>query len=216
MSQVSGTRNDAPVQRATSRPSAQRKANPEDVRAMSDAFAGARVKMAFETPAKPGKPALPKGLMPEADRKAAEAALGAAFDRKVAERQQSERQADGQGFALPGQLAPPPPPIVLAAMPAPQVDPSAFAQMLADLWTRENGKGAKEVRVTFGADAWPATDALLIRNAAGSLDIAIGIARGGGAMPIGGLNAYLEGSGLQVGSLTIAPSDQGTVVSLTA
>ena len=43
------------------------------------------------------------------------------------------------------------------------------AQVLADLWTRENGRGAKEIRVRFGEDAWPATGARLVRNAAGAL-----------------------------------------------
>lgn len=206
MTQVSGSRDTGPAQRPTARPQSARPAQTDDVRAMSDAFAAARAKMKpdamkFEgQTGKQGKAALGKGMPAEADRRPADAALSAAFDRKVAERQQSERQADGQGFALPGQAAPPPP-VMAAMMPSPQVDPGAFAQMLADLWTRENGRGAKEVRVKFGADAWPATDALLVRNAAGTLDISVGMASGGGAMPLDRLGEQLSESGLQVGSL---------------
>lgn len=205
MTQVSGTRSDSPAQRPSARPQAQRPAQPEDVRAMSDAFAAARAKMKFEAlPGKQAKPMLAKGMTPDADRKSADAALGAAFDRKVLERQQSERQADGQGLALPGQPAAPPP-IMLAAMPSPQVDPSGFAQMLADLWTRENGRGAKEVRVRFGADAWPATGALLVRNAAGALDISVSIGdRSAGAeQRLAALGERLGEAGLPLGALTI-------------
>ncbi|UVO50038.1 hypothetical protein M0208_05700 [Sphingomonas sp. SUN019] len=211
MTQVSGSHDTAPAQRPAARPQASRPTQPDDVRAMSDAFAAARAKMKpdgmkFEgPPGKQGKATLAKGLPLEADRKPADASMSAAFDRKVAERQQSERQADGQGLALPGQAAPPPP-VMLAMMPSPQVDPGAFAQMLADLWTRENGKGAKEVRVKFGADAWPATDALLIRNAAGSLDISVGMASGSGAFSPDGLDEHLSNAGLNVGSFAVLPS----------
>lgn len=212
MTQVSGTRNDAPAQRPAARQQASRPTQPDDVRAMSDAFATARAKMKpdgmkFEgPPGKQGKAALAKGMPLEADRKPADAAMAAAFDRKVSARQQSDRQSDGQGFTLLGQ-ATPQPPVMIAHMPSPQVDPGAFAQMLADLWTRENGRGAKEVRVMFGSDAWPATGALLVRNAAGTLDISIGIASGSGGSSLDGLFEQLSASGLGVGSLATADSD---------
>lgn len=208
MTQVSGSRESSSAQRPAARPSNARGAQPDDVRAMSDAFAAARAKMKPDgvkfdgLGARQGKMAAGKGGAADIERRSTDAALGAAFDRKVAERQQSERQADGQGFALPGQAAPPPP-VTLAMMPSPQVDPGAFAQMLADLWTRENGRGAKEVRVKFGADAWPATDALLVRNAAGTLDIAVGVGAGGGTRALAGLDEHLSQSGLEIGSLTL-------------
>jgi hypothetical protein len=205
MTQVSGSRDSTPAQRPSARPQSARPAQPADVRAMSDAFAAARAKMKFEgTPAKQGKAALAKNMVEQGDRKPADAALTAAFDRKVAERQQSERQADGQGFALSGQAAPPPP-MMVPMMPSPQANPGAFAQMLADLWTRENGKGAKEVRVKFGADAWPAIDALLVRNAAGALDISVGVAGGTGNAPLHGLDRHLSDAGLQIGSFAVLP-----------
>lgn len=205
MTQVSGTRDTAPAQRPTARPQSSRPAQPDDVRAMSDAFAAARAKMKLDgTPEKPGKGTLARTVAGQADRKPADAALTAAVDRKVAERQQSERHADGQGLALPGHAAPPPP-VMVPMMPSPQVDPGAFAQMLADLWTRENGRGTKEVRVRFGADAWPATGALLVRNAAGTLDVSVGIAAGAHAS-LDGLGAQLSQSGLDIGSLSVANS----------
>jgi len=117
---------------------------------------------------------------------------------------QSERQADGQGLSLSGQAAPPPP-VTMPAMPAAHVDPSAFAQAMADLWTRENGKGAKEVRVRFGDSAWPATGARLVRNAAGALDIALTTETVTGPYDarLDSLRGHLAEAGLDVGALSV-------------
>lgn len=199
---VSGSRNDAPT-RPPSRPQSARQPSGEDVRAMSDAFAAARAKMKLEgPPAKPGKAAAP--IVEGHERPIVESALDAAFDREIAKRQRSDRQADGQGMAFAGQSAAAPA-IQLPAMPAPQVNPGAFAQMLADLWTRENGKGAKEVRVRFGADAWPATGARLVRNAAGALDIALQVGDPGfnreGRLPA--LGGHLARAGIAIGALSV-------------
>jgi len=89
--------------------------------------------------------------------------------------------------------------------PPPHVDASAFAQVLADLWTRENGRGHKEVRVRFGDRAWPATGARLVRNAAGTLDVALLVGDGGRAYGDAppGLAAALSAAGVDVGSLVV-------------
>jgi hypothetical protein len=205
MTNVSGTSKSAPPARPHAQSPNMPQIKPEDVRAMNGAFATARANMKLDgMPGRQQGKAMMAGLAAtDARGRGAEAALGAAFDRQIAEHHAAERQADGQGLALAGQAAPPPP-IMLAAMPSPQVDPSAFAQMLADLWTRENGKGAREVRVRFGADAWPATGALLVRNAAGHLDIAVQMARGadgGGRLDM--LGEHLADAGLPVGALSI-------------
>ncbi len=187
----------------------------DDVRAMSDAFTAARATMKNglgEQPAQAGKGER-KGTMPatKGERAAHVPADGAsdraAFDRALAERHgsggSSEHFGDGAAFGAGAQGAAPT--VVHApAMSSPQVDPGAFAQMLADLWTRENGKGAKEVRVRFGGDAWPATGAVLVRNAGGGLDIAVQTARGGGtSLRTGELGARLDEVGLGGGALTV-------------
>jgi hypothetical protein len=61
------------------------------------------------------------------------------------------------------------------------------------------------VRVKFGANAWPATGARLVRNAAGTLDIAIQVGDGGKTYGDGlpGLQDQLGRSGLAVGALAI-------------
>lgn len=98
------------------------------------------------------------------------------------------------------------PTMVTADVAAAHVDPGAFAQMLADLWTRENGKGAKEVLVRFGNRTWPATGARLVRNAAGGLDVALMVGDGGRAygdrMPQ--LEAALNDAGVTLGSLELS------------
>ena len=112
-----------------------------------------------------------------------------------------EREEGLPGFAAQAQS---PTPVAMPMMPALQVDPSAFAQLLAELWTRENGKGAKEVTVRFGARSWPATGARLVRNAAGALDIALELGDRG-AVHGGRLDTLaeaLQDAGVSLGSLT--------------
>lgn len=112
--------------------------------------------------------------------------------------------AEGLG-GLAGQAPPLAAPVATADLAAPHIDPGAFAQLLADLWTRENGKGSKEVRVRFGERAWPATGARLVRNAAGTLDVALQVGDGGRAYRdrLGGLEEALIGAGVNLGSLLV-------------
>ena len=88
---------------------------------------------------------------------------------------------------------------------APHVDAGAFAQMLADLWTRENGRGSKEVRVRFGDRSWPATGAVLVRNEGGTLDVALQVGDGGQAYgtALPDLESAMRDSGIALGSLSI-------------
>jgi hypothetical protein len=183
----------------------------EDVRAMKDALGKARVQLfGKEQPGKeqldgPLQPKHGKGLVQPERRGEAPVQQREAFGdfREAAlrqEREARERQDGLFGFAGHAQ----PQPMAMPAMPAAHVDPGAFAQMLADLWTRENGKGAKEVTVTFGDRAWPATGARLVRNAAGTLDVALLL--GDCAPPYDGplraLEAQLRDAGVALGSLS--------------
>lgn len=187
--------------------------NAADVRAMGDAFARARAKMAPDGQAPrtpPGKAATGKETQrtatgaPTADARERTGTLPT-DDRHAALHRDEDRdnggQSSGQSFA--GQLAAPV--AGVPTMPAPHVDPSAFAQMLADLWTRENGKGAREVSVRFGREAWPATGARLVRNAAGTLDIAVEIADGNRdyADRLPGLARHLTDAGIGIGALAL-------------
>lgn len=174
-------------------------AAPDDLRAIGDAFAKARQKLDRFTAGKEqagerGAAAMPKPRTSERD-----------TDRRpVAADRSPEAPTAG---AAP--LAAAPAPLPLPAMPAAHVDPSGFAQMLADLWTRENGKGAKEIRVRFGEDAWPATGARLVRNAAGALDIALHVAPAGAGygQRLGNLGDHLRAAGLPLGALAIDPDE---------
>jgi hypothetical protein len=123
-------------------------------------------------------------------------------------RADAESERDARQDAQPGlvQLTPQATPMIaMPAMPAPQVDPSAFAQLLTQLWLRERGKGAKEVRVSFGADAWPATGARLVRNAGGALDVQLHIAATGSldGEKLEGLRGQLADQGLAIGALQL-------------
>jgi hypothetical protein len=114
-----------------------------------------------------------------------------------------ERREQMEGFALPGQPGAPAP-LPMPAMPSPQANPAAFAQMMADLWARENGKGTREVSVRFGNDAWPATGARLIRNAAGALDIVLEVGGARADTPdLSTLADALDGAGVELGALTV-------------
>jgi hypothetical protein len=177
---------------------------PADVRAMNDAFAKARLQ-GKEQPGGPVPQKGAKGLV-QADRRGEtlvqqREAFGDSRDTALRQEREARERQDGLfGFAGHAQ----PQAAAMPAMPAAHVDPSAFAQMLADLWTRENGKGTREVTVTFGDRAWPATGARLVRNAAGTLDVALLL--GDGAPPYEGtireLEAQLQDAGIAVGSLS--------------
>ncbi|MDP5279638.1 hypothetical protein Q9Q95_11960 [Sphingomonas sp. DG1-23] len=179
---------------------------PADVRAMNEALGMAKARLeAKEQPGVPIQPKGAKGLVQAERRGEVPVQQREAFDdsRETAlrqEREARERQDGLFGFAGHAQ----PQPTAMPAMPAAHVDPGAFAQMLADLWTRENGKGTREVTVTFGDRAWPATGARLIRNAAGTLDVALLL--GNRAPPYDAtlreLEAQLQGAGVALGSLS--------------
>jgi len=183
---------------------------PDDVRAMKDAIGKARTQFqAKELPIKeqPGPVQARQGKgLPQTDRRGEvpvqqHEALGDFREASLRQEREARERQDGLfGFAGNAQ----PQAMPMPAMPAAHVDPGAFAQMLADLWTRENGKGTKEVTVTFGDSAWPATGARLVRNAAGALDVALLL--GGGAPPYGGtmreLEAQLRQAGVALGSLS--------------
>ena len=106
MTSVSGTRSDAAAsnraQQARPQPgNPQPAAKPEDVRAMSDAFAAARAKMKLDPfAARPGGKQQASPKMPaKGDAKAApppSAALVAAFERAGADRRQAEKFAEGE------------------------------------------------------------------------------------------------------------------------
>ena len=211
MSDVSApSRTSQPVRRAA--PTPQQRATPpaEDVRAMGEAFARARGSLPQGGQAVARNGGKPASMLAKGDRGADAAALGqwqqagqAAEERAALDRRDGERHAD-QGFGGFAQNATPVPVVVAAQAPAPHVDPSGFAQMLADLWTRENGRGPREVRVRFGASTWPATGARLVRSADGLLDVTVEQAPGTAAMPLAGLDDALAGRGLAVGTVAVA------------
>ncbi|MEH3123665.1 MAG: hypothetical protein PGN16_17115 [Sphingomonas phyllosphaerae] len=212
MTSVSATRS-PPTRAAEPQQRPDQQPRSDDVRAMSDAFARARAKMQPEgtalrpAPAKSGTgkdaPRQNAGTMTGETR---ERAAALPTDDRHAIHREEERDTGGQsgGQSFAGQLAAPV--VGVPTMPAPHVDPSAFAQMLADLWTRENGKGAREVSVRFGRDAWPATGARLVRNAAGTLDISLEVADGAPdyADRLPGLARHLHDAGIGVGALAVA------------
>lgn len=212
MTNVSQSAGARPLQARTPTPARGPDPAPTDVKAMKEAIASARGRMGpvGEQP-REGKLGTPlkgkgdaKGLAhAKGEALAAPPQRGPAEEQPLAglERRQ-ERREQLEGFALPGQPGAPAP-LPMPAMPNPQANPAAFAQMMADLWTRENGKGAKEVSVRFGRDAWPATGALLVRNAAGALDVTLYVGdrgqRYGG--DLSGLKGALGDAGVDVGSL---------------
>lgn len=180
---------------------------PADIRAMGEALGKAKAQLLGkeEQPAGPAQQKPGKGLV-QAERRGevpVQAREGFGDFREASlkqEREARERQDALFGFTGQPQVQP----MAMPAMPAAHVDPGAFAQLLADLWTRENGKGAREVTVSFGDRAWPATGARLVRNAAGALDVALLL--GDGAPPYEGalreLAGQLRDAGVALGSLS--------------
>jgi len=140
---------------------------------------------------------------PEQDPAEAELAVRPRDDRRTgAYGEKDQDQQSGGAFATTA----PAPPIAMSDMPAPHVDPAVFAQLMGQLWLREKAKGAKEVRVTFGNDAWPATGARLVRNAAGSLDVELHVGDGGAlyeGATLTGLGDALGERGLAIGSVRL-------------
>ncbi|PXA88130.1 hypothetical protein DMC47_30780 [Nostoc sp. 3335mG] len=109
-------------------------------------------------------------------------------------------QGDAQGWAFGQALADAP--MIVPNAPSPTVDASGFAQLLGQLWAQAKQKNEREVRVKFGPNAWPATGARMVMNAAGTLDIALQLERGG-PEDLSGLADGLKHSGVRVGALAV-------------
>jgi hypothetical protein len=176
----------------------------EDVQAMKQAFANARQQGLGQAPRLPvsaetaKKDALDR-LAGDGDAKADDAALVDLDSRQQVLRDDGNQDQNGaQGWAFGQALADAP--MIVPNAPSPSVDPGAFAQLMSQLWAQAKQKGEREVRVRFGTNAWPATGATLVRNAAGSLDIALQLAAGQHA-DLDALGTQLSGSGVAVGSL---------------
>lgn len=210
MTDVSATsRSNAPNTRPTARTPQRATPPAEDVRAMGEAFRRARGGTG-QPDGLSGRAAVGKGAQPATrggERGADATAVAgwhAADERAALDRREGERHAD-QGFGGMAQQAAAP--VVIPAQgPSPLVDPSGFAQMLADLWTRENGRGPREVRVRFGTSTWPATGARLVRSADGLLDVTVEMAPGFGDARTDRLQAALEETGLSIGRVDVADS----------
>ena len=171
----------------------------QDVHAMKDAFAlaqkGGQPQGRMPVPAKgEGK----DGLLGEG-REKADAAVDGLDQRQTVSRDDRDRdQGDAQGWAFGQALADAP--MIVPNAPSPQVDASAFAQLLGQLWAQARQKNEREVRVKFGPNAWPATGARMVMNAAGSLDISLQM-EPDGPDDLSGLADSLARSGVAVGSL---------------
>lgn len=208
MSDVSGpSRSASTPTRTAAHPQARTAPPAEDVRAMGEAFARARMQPqqqagALGQRAAGGRTALIAARGERTPDAVAAGAWRALDERGALDRREGERHAD-QGFGGLGQHAAIPV-VVSAQFPAPQVDPSGFAQMLADLWTRENGRGAREVRVRFGNATWPATGARLVQSADGMLDITLEIAPGADVPATDSLDRALAEQGLPIGRIGVA------------
>lgn len=173
----------------------------QDVHAMKDAFALAQ---------KGGQPQgrLPvqvkgegKDGLPGEGREKAEATVEGLDQRQTVSRDDRDQdQGDAQGWAFGQALADAP--MIVPNAPSPEVDASAFAQLLGQLWAQAKQKNEREVRVKFGANAWPATGARMVMNAAGSLDISLQMDRGG-PDDLSALADSLARSGVAVGALAV-------------
>lgn len=105
-------------------------------------------------------------------------------------------QSSGPGNPLPVQAPPPG---------AAHVDPSAFADMLTRLWTREQGRTSREVRVSFGDEAWPATGARLLRLDDGSLQVTVSLGQRGADISGGldGLRNRMAARGISIADIVV-------------
>lgn len=115
-------------------------------------------------------------------------------------------QGDAQGWAFGQALADAP--MIVPNAPSPTVDAGAFAQLLGQLWAQAKQKNEREVRVKFGPNAWPATGARMVMNAAGTLDISLQMDRGG-PEDLSGLADSLARSDVRIGALSV---DRGSSI----
>ena len=144
----------------------------------------------------------PDGKAPPAQAVAALKALGDGRKRDGL----GETRRDDSATAMQ-LLGPQNSPVLAAPVQAPQgnahVDPSAFAELLTQIWTREQGKTAREVRVSFGDGAWPATGATLLRLEDGSLRVTVSVGRHGGGGDLDALRERLNARGLNVADVAV-------------
>lgn len=205
----------APTRTADPAPSRgiERTAPAGDAKALADEFAAAARKGALPLGGRDAKAPMHEGkgvkgaTMPAEGRAPPQLATALARGEKLKSYDgQSEVRRDdsqtnmlqmhttGPGLAQPTQA---PPPV------AAHVDPGVFADMLTKLWTREQGRTAREVRVSFGDGAWPATGARLLRLDDGSLQVTVSMGQRGGDIG-GGLEALrdrLAARGLNVADI---------------
>ena len=119
--------------------------------------------------------------LPGGNARAASGAIGAPIA-DVGKFGAEERDIDAGGAdrVLPDALMylwpSPPPPAPLAPAAAVGIDPSVFADMMDQLWLREQNRQTREMKVKFGDSAWPETGASVLRLDDGSLSITVGVA----------------------------------------
>jgi len=188
---------------STSRPTPQHagrsQPSDQDVHAMKDAFAlaqkGGQPQGRIPLPAKGEE----KGdLLGDAREDKGNVVDGLDQRQTVLRDDRDDDQGGTQGWAFGQALADAP--MIVPNAPSPMVDASGFAQLLSQLWAQAKQKNEREVRVKFGPNAWPATGARMVMNAAGSLDIALQMERGA-PDDLSGLADGLARSGVAVGSL---------------
>ena len=185
--------------------------SPQDLRDMAEAFTAARNRAGGQ-----GQQAIPAKGKQAKDGLRGELAKGEPLpdapqmpppqpgsDPLVQERE-AKSQHQGEIAGLGGQPTPMAITVPAGAIPPPHVDASAFAQLMTQLWLRENGKGTKEITVRFGDAGWPTTGARLVRNAAGALDIQL-LVGGAGGYPgdLGTLRDRFAQTGVAVGALGV-------------
>ena len=190
----------------------------EDVRAMSEAFAKVRGQAQGLAGRAGQQQQAPLTKMPPQPLQQAPADPRAELARVAGWRAADERgtldrrEAERGGEQALGMISPSHAPVPTAAAlpaPPPHVDPAAFAQTLADLWTRENGRGDRQVRVRFGSDAWPATGALMVQSADGLLDVTVDMAAGHLLASTDDLGAALGAAGLSIGRVAVSEDAAG-------
>lgn len=189
----------SPLPRSNAQPPA------EDVRAMKDALTAARERQR-QPLGERGAAMLREGV----GRGEAKALFGKddaeRFKLMKQERDAQMPEEGALGLAGAGGQGQAQAPMVVPHAPSPQTDPTAFAALIGQLWTREQAKGTREVSVRFGERAWPATGARLVRAADGSLDVALlvgGAAGGQVETALPDLRERLAERGVAVGALAV-------------
>lgn len=148
--------------------------------------------------------ALPIGTAGAAGTGAEQVLGGAARAADLATSEYAQEQDSLASLLTPAGLLGGPAPVAAPPPPTSFVDPSAFADLLTNLWLREQGKTTREVRVSFGNSAWPATGARLVRLEDGSLQVAVLVGdRGAGDQSASdALKERLQARGLTVSDIS--------------